>query len=77
MECAPEKVDKLVKALGLSGVDKSKVSRINKELDLMVNQFRNRPLQAAYPYVWLDAIALKVRQIPYSSSVRSNFLIFI
>ena len=56
------KVDKLVKALGLSGIDKSKVSRINKELDLMVKQFRNRPLQAAYPYVWLDAIALKVRE---------------
>jgi len=56
------KVDKLVKALGLSGIDKSKVSRINKELDLMVKQFRNRPLQALYPYVWLDAIALKVRE---------------
>lgn len=56
------KVDKLVKALGLSGIDKSKVSRINKELDLMVEQFRNRPLQALYPYIWLDAIALKVRE---------------
>ena len=56
------KVDKLVKALGLSGIDKSKVSRINKELDLMVKQFRDRPLQALYPYIWLDAIALKVRE---------------
>jgi len=56
------KVDKLVKALGLSGIDKSKVSRINKELDQAVALFRNRPLQATYPYVWLDAIALKVRE---------------
>jgi transposase-like protein len=56
------KVDALVKALGLSGMDKSKVSRICKELDQAVEQFRNRPLQKSYPYVWLDALYLKVRQ---------------
>ncbi len=56
------KVDALVKALGLSGIDKSKVSRICKELDQAVEQFRHRELQESYPYLWLDALYLKVRQ---------------
>jgi putative transposase len=56
------KVDELVQALGLTGVDKSKVSRICKELDEAVTAFRNRPLDAEYPYLWLDALYLKVRQ---------------
>jgi transposase-like protein len=56
------KVDDLVQALGLTGVDKSKVSRICKELDEAVTAFRNRPLDVAYPYLWLDALYLKVRQ---------------
>jgi putative transposase len=56
------KVDALVKALGLTGIDKSKVSRICQELDDMVDQFRNRPLQESYPYVWLDALYVKVVQ---------------
>jgi transposase-like protein len=51
-----------VQALRLSGVDKSKVSRIGKELDELVGDFRQRPLAEAYPYVWLDALFLKVRQ---------------
>jgi transposase-like protein len=56
------KVDDLVQALGLAGVDRSKVSRICKELDEAVTAFRNRPLEEAYPYLWLDALYLKVRQ---------------
>jgi len=56
------KVDDLLKALGLTGIDKSKVSRICKELDQNVEQFRQRQLQESYPYVWLDALYLKVRQ---------------
>ena len=56
------KVDNLVKALGLSGIDKSKVSRICKELDEAVTAFRERPLEAAYPYLWLDGVYLKGRQ---------------
>ena len=59
---ATRKMEKLFKALGLPGIDKSKVSRICKELNEMVQQFRERPLQACYPYIWLDAIALKVRE---------------
>jgi transposase-like protein len=56
------KVDDLVKAMGLTGIDKSTVSRICEELRQEVEQFRNRPLQESYPYVWLDATYLKVRQ---------------
>jgi putative transposase len=56
------KVDDLVKAMGLSGVDKSKVSRICQQLDEVVQHFRQRPFEQAYPYVWLDALYLKVRQ---------------
>ena len=56
------KMERLFKALGLAGIDKSKVSRICKELNEMVQQFRERPLQACYPYIWLDAIVLKVRE---------------
>jgi putative transposase len=56
------KVDDLVQALGLSGVDKSKVSRICKSLDDLVQDFRQRPLTEDYPYVWFDALYLKVRQ---------------
>ena len=56
------KVDRLVQGLGLTGMDKSKVSRICRELDEAVTAFRNRPLEVAYPYLWLDALYLKVRQ---------------
>jgi len=56
------KVDKLLKSLGLTGIDKSKVSRICKELDEIVEGFRQRRLEVKYPYVWLDAIYLNVRQ---------------
>jgi transposase-like protein len=55
------KVDDLVQSLGLSGMDKSAVSRICKQLDEVVEAFRNRPLDSEYPYVWLDALYLKVR----------------
>lgn len=56
------KVDDLIQALGLTGIDKSKVSRICLELDEAVTAFRGRPLEVEYPYLWLDALYLKVRQ---------------
>lgn len=56
------KMDKLLKSMGLTGIDKSKVSRINKELDALVHQFRQRPLLEQYPYLWLDATVIKVRE---------------
>jgi putative transposase len=56
------KVDELMQALGLVGGDKSAVSRMCRELDEVVEQFRQRPLEASYPYLWLDARSLTVRQ---------------
>jgi putative transposase len=56
------KADDLVQALSLSGIDKSMVSRICQEPDAAVSAFRIRPLSGIYPYVWFDALYLKVRQ---------------
>ncbi len=56
------RVDDLVQALGLTGISKSQVSRLCQELDTEVERFRTRPLDGAYPYVWLDATYVKVRQ---------------
>jgi transposase-like protein len=56
------RVDDLVQALGMTGISKSQVSRICSELDTEVERFRTRHLEGPYPYVWLDATFLKVRQ---------------
>jgi putative transposase len=56
------KVDELVKALGMSGISKSRVSELCEELDEEVERFRNRELEGTYPYVWLDATYVKARQ---------------
>jgi putative transposase len=48
--------------LGLEGISKSQVSRLCAALDAEVERFRTRPLTAAYPYLWLDATFVKVRQ---------------
>jgi transposase-like protein len=54
------KVDHLVSELGIR-MSKDQVSRICRELDGQVEAFRSRPLEGAYPYLWLDAKHLKVR----------------
>jgi putative transposase len=56
------KVDDLVQALGMTGISKSQVSRLCAALDDEVQRFRERRLEGAYPYVWLDATFVKVRQ---------------
>lgn len=56
------KVDELVKALGMTGISKSRVSELCEELDGEVERFRNRPLEGSYPYVWVDATYVKARQ---------------
>jgi putative transposase len=55
------KVDRLVEQLGIQGMSKDRVSRMCRELDEHVEQFRTRRLGGAYPYLWLDAKHLKVR----------------
>ena len=56
------RVDELVQAMGLSGISKSTVSKLCKDIDDRVGEFLNRPLSGDWPYLWLDATYLKVRQ---------------
>jgi len=55
-------VDDLVKAMGAGGMSKSQVSRLCAEIDIRVNAFLSRPLEGAWPYLWLDATYIKVRE---------------
>ena len=55
-------VDDLVKALGMTGISKSQVSRLCGEIDDKVKAFLARPLEGDWPYLWLDATYVKVRQ---------------
>ncbi len=56
------KVEALVQTLGIAGISKSEVSRMAASLDAQVEPFRSRPLDAEYPYLWLDARYEKVRE---------------
>ena len=55
-------VDDLVKALGMDGISKSQVSRLCEELDERVHAFLDRPIEGDWPYLWIDATYVKVRQ---------------
>ena len=55
-------VDDLVKAMGMSGISKSQVSRLCEEIDGRVKAFLDRPLEGDWPYLWIDATYVKVRQ---------------
>jgi len=55
-------VDDLVKAMGGSGVSKSQVSRLCEEIDEKVQAFLTRPIEGDWPYLWIDATYVKVRQ---------------
>ncbi|MEZ5961631.1 MAG: IS256 family transposase [Hyphomonadaceae bacterium] len=55
-------VDDLVQAMGMSGISKSQVSRLIVEIDDRVKAFLSRPIEGDWPYVWLDATYVKVRQ---------------
>ena len=55
-------VDDLVKAMGMSGISKSQVSRLVEEIDERVNAFLARPIEGVWPYLWIDATYIKVRE---------------
>jgi transposase-like protein len=55
-------VDDLVKAMGMSGISKSQVSRLCEEIDDKVKAFLDRPIEGDWPYLWIDATYVKVRQ---------------
>lgn len=54
-------VDDLVKALGMSGISKSQVSRLCAEIDERVQAFLGRPIEGDWPYLWIDATYVKAR----------------
>ena len=56
------RVDDLVQAMGLAGISKSQVSKLCKDIDERVSAFLERPLEGEWPYLWLDATYLKVRE---------------
>jgi transposase-like protein len=55
-------VDDLVKALGIDGISKSQVSRLCEDIDERVHAFLDRPIEGDWPYLWIDATYVKVRQ---------------
>ena len=57
------RMDRLVDTLGITGLSKSQVSVMAKDLDTQVEAFRSRPLDAGpYMFVAADALVLKVRE---------------
>lgn len=55
-------VDELVKAMGMSGISKSQVSRLCSEIDERVHAFLDRPIEGDWPYLWIDATYVKSRE---------------
>ena len=55
-------VDELVRAMGMTGISKSQVSRLCQEIDERVKAFLERPIEGDWPYLWLDATYIKVRK---------------
>src|SRR4249919_451194 len=55
-------VDELVKAMGMSGISKSQVSWLCEEINQRVKAFLDRPIEGDWPYLWIDATYVKVRQ---------------
>ena len=63
------RVEGLVETLGIASLSKSQVSELATSLDAAVAAFRTRPLDAGpYPYVWLDALAVRCRETTASST---------
>ncbi len=55
-------VDDLVKAMGMTGISKSQVSRLCADIDERVHAFLDRPIEGEWPYLWIDATYVKVRE---------------
>jgi putative transposase len=55
-------LDDLVQAMGMTGISKSQVSRLCSEIDDKVKAFLGCPIEGNWPYLWIDATYVKVRQ---------------
>lgn len=56
------KIEHLAKSLGIESISAGEVSEINKGLDEMVSDFRNRELEEEYPVLWIDALYERIRE---------------
>ena len=56
------KIEKVLHELGVAQMSKSQVSVLCAELDTQVQAFHERRLEAAYPYVMLDALYVSIRE---------------
>jgi putative transposase len=48
--------------MGMTVSSKSQVSRPCEEIDEKVKAFLSRPLEGNWPYLWIDATYVKVRE---------------
>ena len=67
-------VDELVKAMGMTGISKSQDSRLCADIDERVDAFLERPIEGDWPYLWIDATYVKVREAGRVVSVAVLFL---
>lgn len=58
------KVQAIISHLGIDQLSPSSVSRIAQDLDEQVKAFLNRPIEQAFPYLFVDASYFKVRDGP-------------
>lgn len=64
MGVSTRKVESIAQSLGIQGLSKSQVSEMSKSLDAVVEAFRSRRLdEGPYPYVWMDALVVKSREL--------------
>ena len=68
-------VDELVKSFGMTGISKSQVSRLCEQIDERVGAFLSRPIEGEWPYLWIDATYLKVRQAGRIVSVAAHLAV--
>ncbi|CAK0739976.1 transposase [Azospirillaceae bacterium] len=55
--------------MGMTGISRSQVSRLCADIDVRVGAFLNRPIEGEWPYLWLDATYIKVREAGHIVSV--------
>ena len=59
-----QKMDRLAAAMGIDGISGSQVSKLVRQIDQLVDNFCQRPLDRdLYPYIWLDAISQPCREV--------------
>jgi putative transposase len=51
-----------LRSMGMTGISKSQVSRLCEDIDGRVNAFLERPIEGAWPCLWIDATDVKVRE---------------